>query len=98
MMIHVNRLAIAIAVAWHILEPLTLEINGRVAKYAVQLAEYFIATGEKVYRLIAEGDNGQGLSNAALLKQLSKRYKIKSQTKLAEALGTTQQAISKLLR
>ena len=98
MMIHVNRLAIAIAVAWHILEYLPLEINGRVAKYAVQLAEYFIATGEKVYRLIAEGDNGQGLSNADLLKLLSKRYTIKSQTKLAEALGTTQQAISKLLK
>ena len=74
------------------------EIDAQTMEYCVRLCRYFIATGEKVYRLISEPQRKQTIGNEELIKQLYERYNIKSQTKLAEALGVRQQAISKFLK
>lgn len=100
MEIHLSRLALTIYNAKLITgETDEATINAEIMTYCTELCRYFVATGEKVYRLIATPNLPQReISNGELLRQLGKRYDVKSQTKLAEALGVSQQAISKELK
>jgi hypothetical protein len=98
MEIHIIRLVLIVHVAQMISDTGEADISGEVMRYCVELCRYFIATGEKVYHLISEPQRKQAISNEELIKLLDERYDIKSQTKLAEALGVSQQAISKFLK
>jgi plasmid maintenance system antidote protein VapI len=52
---------------------------------------------EKVNTHLLNNAEASRLSNADILKELSKRYEKLNQSKLAEAIGITQQAVNKLL-
>ena len=52
---------------------------------------------ERVNTHLLNDTEASRLSNADILKELSKRYEKLNQSKLAEAIGITQQAVNKLL-
>ena len=72
-------------------------IDAPLIEKGIRLCRYFISCGEKVFDLIQKQEPQSNISNEHLLHLLSKRYAIKSQSKLADVLGVSQQAVSKAL-
>ncbi len=99
MEIHIVRLALIVYVAQLVSDSGEAEISGDMMKYCTELCRYFIASGEKVYRLISEPQSKPVISsNGDLIRLVDERYGIKNQTQFAESLGVSQQAISKHLK
>lgn len=73
----------------------TIEVS--IVEYCIQICHYFTAMAEKVNTHLLNNAEASRLSNADILKELSKRYEKLNQSKLAEAIGITQQAVNKLL-
>ena len=98
MEVHLFRLMLII---WYMIRYEQGEINNRdvdapLMEKGIKLCRYFLCCGEKVFDLIQKQEPESNISNKQLLQLLSKRYVIQSQAKLADALGVTQQAISKI--
>lgn len=98
MEVHLFRLMLII---WYMIRYEQGEINNRdvdapLMEKGIKLCRYFLCCGEKVFDLIQKQEPESNISNKQLLQLLSKRYVIQSQAKLADALGVTQQAISKM--
>lgn len=72
-------------------------IEASIVEYCIQICRYFIAMAERVNTHLLNDTEVSRLSNADILKELSKRYEKLNQSKLAEAIGITQQAVNKLL-
>lgn len=80
-------------------------ISAEVMSFAIESMEYFLETALKVKELIITSLNYRNpvttsidkISNKSLLIELSKRYNIKNNQALADALGITRPAISKML-
>jgi hypothetical protein len=73
----------------------TIEVS--TVEYCIQICRYFTAMAERVNTHLLNDTEASRLSNADILKELSKRYEKLNQSKLAEAIGITQQAVNKLL-
>ena len=98
MNIHVLRLAImAHLLSDHWNEPV---ITGEAMNYAIHVSDYFtLIHVERIYPLLKDPSGMQRtMTNGDLIRTLNKRFKIKSQNFLAEALGVTQQYINKTLK
>lgn len=98
MNIHVLRLAImAHLLSDHWNEPV---ITGEAMNYAIHVSDYFTQIHvERIYPLLKDPSGMQRImTNVDLIRTLNKRFKIKSQNFLAEALGVTQQYINKTLK
>ena len=98
MNIHVLRLAImAHLLSDHWNEPV---ITGEAMNYAILVSDYFTQIHvERIYPLLKDPSGMQRMmTNGDLIRTLNKRFKIKSQNFLAEALGVTQQYINKTLK
>ena len=98
MNIHVLRLAImAHLLSDHWNEPV---ITGEAMNYAIHVSDYFTQIHvERIYPLLKDPSGMQRImTNGDLIRTLNKRFKIKSQNFLAEALGVTQQYINKTLK
>ena len=96
--IHVLRLAImAHLLSDHWNEPV---ITGEAMNYAIHVSDYFTQIHvERIYPLLKDPSGMQRMmTNGDLIRTLNKRFKIKSQNFLAEALGVTQQYINKTLK
>lgn len=76
------------------------QIDRDTMRYSVECMEYFKRCGEKAYSLIVNDEvMPQEPKRPEVFKQLQKWYgDTLNQTKLADALGMSQQAISKFLR
>ena len=72
-------------------------IEASVVEYCIQICRYFTAMAERINIHLLNDTEASRLSTADIFKELSKRYGGINQSKLAEALGITQQAISKHL-
>lgn len=70
-------------------------IDAPLTDKGIRLCKYFLSCGEKVFDLMQENETRPAITNERLLRMLAERYRIKSQSKLADALGISQQAISK---
>lgn len=98
MEITLSRLSLIVHVAKIIAKETCADvIEVSTIEYCIQVCRYFVATAEKVNNNLLGYSEGSMLSNRDLMKELSRRYKL-NQSKLAEGLGVTQQAINKLLR
>lgn len=98
MEIHLCRLALTIYVGKRVSgEMYGNEIDGDTMNYAIRLCHYFIANGQKIHRLLSEGKPSADITNEKLIQTIFERYNVKSQSKLADALNVSQQAISKHL-
>ena len=98
MNIHVLRLAIMThLLSDHWNEPV---ITGEAMNYAICVSNYFTRIHvERIYPLLKDPSGMQRtMTNGDLIRTLNKRFKIKSQNFLAEALGVTQQYINKTLK
>ena len=98
MNIHVLRLTImAHLLSDHWNEPV---ITGEAMNYAICVSNYFTRIHiERIYPLLKDPSGMQRtMTNGDLIRTLNKRFKIKSQNFLAEALGVTQQYINKTLK
>lgn len=73
----------------------TIEVS--IVEYCIQICRYFTAMAERVNTHLLNDTEILRLSNADIFKELSKRYEKLNQSKLAEAIGITQQAVNKLL-
>lgn len=73
----------------------TIEVS--TVEYCIQICRYFTAMAERFNTHLLNDTEASRLSNADILKELSKRYEKLNQSKLAEAIGITQQAVNKLL-
>ena len=73
-------------------------INADVLRYSVECMDYFRLCGEKAFCLVANGDHPKELSTADILRSLHERYPDLNQSKLADAIGTSQPYISKVLK
>jgi len=67
-------------------------------EYAIRLCRYFEHTANKVHTIITNSLTENVVGREAILRMLDKAYIIKSQSKLAESLGITKQAVNKALR
>lgn len=75
------------------------QITADVMRYSVECMEYFKHCGEKAFCLIANPEHRpQEPTRGDVFKLLNKWYDKLNQSKLGEALGISQQAISKLLK
>lgn len=98
MNIHVLRLSImAHLLSDHWKDPV---IIGDEMNYAIRVADYFTRTHvERIYPLLRETNAGQRpMTSIDLIRAVNKRFKIKSQKLLAEALGVSQQYVNKILK
>ena len=98
MNIHVLRLAIMThLLSDHWNEPV---ITGETMNYAICVSNYFTRIHiERIYPLLKDPSGMQRtMTNGDLIRTLNKRFKIKSQNSLAEALGVSQQYVNKILK
>lgn len=98
MNIHVLRLAIMghlLSDRWN--EPV---ITGAAMNHAIRMADYFTRIHvERIFPLLQVPTGTQRpMTNGELLRAVSKQFKLKSQNALAEALGVSQQYVSKTLK
>lgn len=73
-------------------------ITADVMRYSVECMDYFRLCGEKAFCLIANDDRAKEPTKGDVFKLLQKWYGNFNQSQMAEALGISQQAISKLLK
>lgn len=75
------------------------EINTDVIKYSVECMEYFKQCGEKAFLMVSnDSQKSAEPTREETFKRLQRWYPEFNQSKLAESLGITQQAISKFLK
>ncbi len=75
------------------------EINTDVIKYSVECMEYFKQCGEKAFLMVSnDSQKSTEPTREETFKRLQKWYPQLNQSKLAESLGISQQAISKFLK
>ncbi len=98
MEIHIIRLALIVHVAQMVSGTGEADISGEVMRYCVELCRYFIATGEKVYRLIRSGSRPEGVSKQDLVFALYDLHADWSQQQIGEAVGISQQMVGKYLK
>ena len=67
-------------------------------KYSIECMDYFRLCGEKAFCLIEGGDQTKEPTHGEVFKLLRKWYGDFNQSQMAEALGITQQVISKFLK
>ena len=91
--IHLCRWSIVVAILLD-----QQEITDDAMQYSIECMEYFKRCGEKVFCLIANDDKPKEPTRGEIFKCLQKWYGDFNQSLMAEALGISQQAISKFLK
>lgn len=75
------------------------EINDDIIKYSVECMEYFKQCGEKAFLMVCnDSQKSTEPTREETFKRLQKWYPQLNQSKLAESLGISQQAVSKFLK
>lgn len=73
-------------------------ITAEEMRYAIQFADYFMQIHiERIYPLLKSPTIPHEMSNGELIRELNRRFKIKSQNALAGVLGVSQQYINKTI-
>ena len=98
MEITLSRLSLIVHIAKNIAGETSADaIEVSTINYCIQVCRYFVATAEKFNNFLLDCSESSSLSNRELIREMSRRYPV-NQSKLAEALGISQQAVNKILR
>lgn len=74
------------------------EISGETMSYCQRLCDYFIECARAVHEDITCDQQPRTIGNEEFIREIFRRYDVKSQSALADAMGITQPAISKALK
>ncbi len=74
------------------------EISGETMSYCQRLCDYFIECAQAVHEDITCDQQPRTIGNEEFIREIFRRYDVKSQSALADAMGITQPAISKALK